>query len=366
VRDLSIGSQQLVEIAKAISINAKVVIFDEPTSSLSVPETERLFSVIRDLKSQGIGVIYISHRLSEVKQIADRVMILRDGLVSGELPADEVTREAMIRLMVGRDIETYYQIAHKTKEQVRLEVRDFVVPHKPRERLNLKVHAGEVVVLAGLVGAGRTEFLQALFGVDQPLGGTVLIDGERVGIRGPMDAIRAGMLLVPEDRKLHGLITEMDVKNNISLPGLKDLFSRHTVIDESQVANNARAMVKKLDIRLYDINQLAETLSGGNQQKVVLGKWLSLQPRVLLLDEPTRGIDVGAKEEVYHLMKTLADHDVAMLVVSSEMQEVLSIADRIAVMCDGMITGELAPEEFSEETVMSLATATMDEEAAHV
>lgn len=366
VRDLSIGSQQLVEIAKAISINAKVVIFDEPTSSLSGPETERLFAVIRDLKTQGIGVIYISHRLGEVKEIADRVMILRDGLVSGELSTAEVTREAMIRLMVGRDIDKFYQIEHKVHDTVRLEIRDFVVPHNPGKRINLKVHAGEVLVLAGLVGAGRTELLQTLFGIDSPLGGTVLVDGTELDVKDPIDAIRAGMLLVPEDRKLHGLITEMDIKNNVSLPGMKDLFSRYGVINEGQVEQNARNMIEKLDIRLYSTTQLAQTLSGGNQQKVVLGKWLSMKPRVLLLDEPTRGIDVMAKEEVYRLMKTLAENDVAMLVVSSEMQEVLSIADRIVVMCEGTITGELTPEQFSEQSVMRLATATMEEETANV
>ena len=358
VRDLTIGSQQLVEIAKALSIHAKVVIFDEPTSSLSGPETERLFAVIKDLKDHGFSVIYISHRLGEVKHVADRVVVLRDGEVTGELSADEITKEALIRLMVGRDIEKFYAIKHTVSDQVRLEVRDFIVPKQPGKPINLKVHAGEILVLAGLVGAGRTEFAQALYGVDQPWEGKILLDGKEVKISDPIDAIRAGMLLVPEDRKLHGLVTEMDVMNNIALPGLKDRLSKFGVIDAKQARGVSAEMVTKLDIRLHDLTQIAETLSGGNQQKVVLGKWLSMEPRVLLLDEPTRGIDVVAKEEVYKLMERLSKSGVAMLVISSEMQEVLSIADRIAVMCEGTVTGELLPDQFSEENVLKLATET--------
>ncbi len=358
VRDLTIGSQQLVEIAKALSINAKVVIFDEPTSSLSGPETERLFAVIKDLKDHGFSVIYISHRLGEVKHVADRVVVLRDGEVTGELSADEITKEALIRLMVGRDLEKFYAIKHTVSDQVRLEVRDFIVPKQPGKPINLKVHAGEILVLAGLVGAGRTEFAQALYGVDQPWEGKILLDGKEVKISDPIDAIRAGMLLVPEDRKLHGLVTEMDVMNNIALPGLKDRLSKFGVIDAKQARGVSAEMVTKLDIRLHDLTQIAETLSGGNQQKVVLGKWLSMEPRVLLLDEPTRGIDVVAKEEVYKLMERLSKSGVAMLVISSEMQEVLSIADRIAVMCEGTVTGELLPDQFSEENVLKLATET--------
>lgn len=358
VRDLTIGSQQLVEIAKALSIHAKVVIFDEPTSSLSGPETERLFAVIKDLKDHGFSVIYISHRLGEVKHVADRVVVLRDGEVTGELSADEITKEAMIRLMVGRDIEKFYAIKHTVSDQVRLEVRDFIVPKQPGKPINLKVHAGEILVLAGLVGAGRTEFAQALYGIDQPWAGKILIDEKEVQIRDPIDAIRAGMLLVPEDRKLHGLVTEMDVMNNIALPGLKDRLSKFGIINAQKAQGVSAEMVTKLDIRLHDLTQIAQTLSGGNQQKVVLGKWLSMEPRVLLLDEPTRGIDVVAKEEVYKLMERLSESGVAMLVISSEMQEVLSIADRIAVMCEGTVTGELLPDQFSEENVLKLATET--------
>ncbi len=358
VRELTIGSQQLVEIAKALSINAKIVIFDEPTSSLSGPETEQLFSVIKGLKKKGVSVIYISHRLGEVKHIADRVLVLRDGNVSGELSADQISKDAMIRLMVGRDIEKFYEIKHKVSDKVRLEIRDFIVPKQPGKPINLKVHAGEILVLAGLVGAGRTELAQALYGIDQLWAGKIFIDGKEVKIGNPMDAIRLGMLLVPEDRKQYGLVTEMDVLNNIALPGLKDNLSKFGIINVKQANEVAAKMAKDLDMRIHGLTQIVTTLSGGNQQKVVLGKWLSMDPKVLLLDEPTRGIDVVAKEEVYKLMEKLALADVAMLVISSEMQEVLSIADRIAVMCDGTITGELMPDDFSEENVMKLATET--------
>lgn len=358
VRELTIGTQQLVEIAKALSINAKVVIFDEPTSSLSEPETERLFSVINDLKKKGVSIIYISHRLGEVKHIADRVLVLRDGNVSGELSAEKINKDALIRLMVGRDIEKFYEIKHEIGDKVRLEVRDFIVPKQPGKPINLKVHAGEILVLAGLVGAGRTEFAQALYGIDQLWEGKIFIDGKEVSIGNPMDAIRLGMLLVPEDRKQYGLVTEMDVYNNVALPGLKDRLSKFGIINVKQATEVASRMSKELDMRIHGLSQIVTTLSGGNQQKVVLGKWLSMEPKVLLLDEPTRGIDVVAKEEVYKLMERLASDGVAMLVISSEMQEVLSIADRIAVMCDGTITGELMPEDFSEENVMKLATET--------
>ncbi|TVQ38142.1 MAG: sugar ABC transporter ATP-binding protein [Spirochaetaceae bacterium] len=358
VRDLTIGSQQLVEIAKALSINAKVVIFDEPTSSLSGPETERLFAVIKDLKDHGVSVVYISHRLGEVKHVADRVLVLRDGEVTGQLSAEEITKEAMIHLMVGRDIEKFYSIKHKISDKVRLEVRDFIVPKQPGKPINLKVHAGEILVLAGLVGAGRTEFAQALYGIDQPWAGRIFIDGREVKVNDPIDAIRAGMLLVPEDRKLHGLVTEMDVVNNITLAGFKDRLSKYGIVDARQAREVASRMIKELDVRLHSMDQIVQTLSGGNQQKVVLGKWLSMDPKVLLLDEPTRGIDVVAKEEVYKLMERLAEEKVAMLVISSEMQEVLSIADRIVVMCEGTVTGELLPDQYSEENVIKLATET--------
>lgn len=356
VRDLTIGAQQMIEIAKALSIHARILIMDEPTSSLSQNETEQLFKVIKELQSQGVSIIYISHRLGEVKEVADRVTVLRDGQVSGHLKREEINHDTMIRLMVGRDIEKFYHHEHAVSKTSVFEVRDFLVTGQANKPINFAIHAGEILVLAGLVGAGRTELAHALFGIDASLGGTILLGGKPIKIKSSQDAIRAGIALVPEDRKLHGLVIEMEVEENITLAGLNH-YQRMKLILFDQVKSIANNMVKKLDVRLRSIDQIVDSLSGGNQQKVVLAKWLSLNPKVLLMDEPTRGIDVVAKEEIYRLMEQLASQGVAILVISSEMQEVLGIADRILVMHDGEISGELHhKEQFSEEAVVSLAT----------
>ncbi|MBD3309457.1 ATP-binding cassette domain-containing protein, partial [candidate division KSB3 bacterium] len=347
---------QMIEIAKALSINARILIMDEPTSSLSQSETDHLFRVIKELRAQGVSVIYISHRLGEVKEVADRVTVLRDGKVSGRLTHEEIDHDNMVRLMVGRDIETFYHHEHTVTTHPVFEVRDLIVPGQPHKPINFSIYEGELLVLAGLVGAGRTELAHTLFGIDKPLGGQILLDGKPITINSPQDAIQAGIVLIPEDRKLHGLILEMAVEKNITLAGLNH-YQKMKLIQVDQVKAVADEMVKKLDVRLRSIEQVVESLSGGNQQKVVLAKWLSLNPKVLLMDEPTRGIDVVAKEEIYRLMERLALQGVATLVISSEMQEVLGIADRIIVMHDGAISGELSHrEQFSEEAVVSLAT----------
>lgn len=355
VRDLTIGSQQMVEIAKALSIEAQVLIMDEPTSSLSRRETERLFRVIKELRSQGVSVIYISHRLGEVKEVADRVTVLRDGFVSGHLDKEQISHERMVKLMVGRDIEKFYHKEHEVFGKPVFEVRNFRVPEHPNYSINFTLHAGEILVIAGLVGSGRTELVHALFGISKPPGGEILLNGKPIKIEVPRDAIREGIILVPEDRKLHGLIGEMPVETNITLAGLEH-YQKLKMIQFDQARKVATAMVKSLDIRIRTIDQIVESVSGGNQQKVVLAKWLSLNPKVLLLDEPTRGIDVVAKEEIYRLMERLAAEGVAILVISSEMQEVLGIADRILVMHEGRLNGELLPDQFSEEAVVNLAT----------
>ncbi|OHD21917.1 MAG: D-xylose ABC transporter ATP-binding protein [Spirochaetes bacterium RBG_16_67_19] len=355
VRDLTIGGQQMIEIAKALSIAAKILIMDEPTSSLSCSESERLFRVIRELRSQGVSIIYISHRLGEVKEVADRATVLRDGRVSGHLAKEEISQERLVKLMVGRDIEKFYHHEHEASRKPVFEVRDLVVPEHPKERISFTIHEGEIVVLAGLVGAGRTELAHALFGIVKPLGGQILLDERPIRIGSPQDAMRAGIILVPEDRKLHGLIMEMSVEANITLASL-DRYQKMKVIRLDAARAVAREMVGKLDVRLRSIDQQVESLSGGNQQKVVLAKWLCLNPRVLLLDEPTRGIDVVAKEEIYRLMERLASQGVAILAISSEMQEVLGIGDRILVMHEGRICGELTKEQSSEEAVVHLAT----------
>ena len=357
VSELSLGQQQMIEIAKALSINAKILIMDEPTSSLSAKESEQLFKVITELRNHDISVIYISHRMGEVVNLADRVLVLRDGRNSGALEGKDIAPMNMIKLMVGRDVEKFYHKDHQMTDIPVLELRGFIVPEHPATPVSLVVHRGEILVLAGLIGAGRTELAHALFGITKALGGELLLNGKRLEIEGPRSAIDAGIGLVPEDRKECGLVVEQSIERNITLPGL-DSCQKMKLIDMDKVRALASKMTKALDVRMRDIEQLVENLSGGNQQKVVLAKWLAMNPRVLVLDEPTRGIDVVAKEEIYRLIERLAAEGVAMLVISSEMQEVIGIADRIVVMHEGAISGELRKGEFSEEAVMRLATGT--------
>ena len=352
---MPIGHQQLIEIAKALSTQARILIMDEPTSSLTNEEAKALFTVINDLRGRGVAIVYISHRLSEVTALADRVTVLRDGQNAGELARTEIHHNAMVSLMVGRNVSQYY--AHQPHEagEIILQAEDLVVPAWPEHPLNFSVHRGEIVGIAGLVGAGRTELLQVLFGIAPALAGRILIDGEPQTLHSPVDAIRAGLALVPEDRKQQGLILEMAVADNIGLPGLH----RHHRIgfaDYARQKADAEAMIQRLSIRTPDAGQIVQFLSGGNQQKVVLAKWLALEPRVLLLDEPARGIDVGAKEEIYRLMEELAATGVAVLFASSEMEEILGMSDRTFVMHEGHITGQLQRADLSEEAIMHLAT----------
>ena len=355
VDHLPIGLQQLVEIAKALASDARVLIMDEPTSSLTQHEAARLFKVIKDLRARGVSIVYISHRLGEVKELADRVTVLRDGENAGELARDEINHDAMVRLMVGRNLSQFYQRSPGLAGPIVLETRALRTPAHPRHEINLTLHAGEMVALAGLVGAGRTELLQTLFGVAPALGGEIRIGGQPVLLKSPLDAIRAGIALVPEDRKQHGLVLEMAVRENLSLASLRR-DQRHGFLNAVAEHRVSEEMIPRLSIKTPTPEQPAQFLSGGNQQKVVLGKWLALQPRVLLLDEPTRGIDIGAKREIYGLMEKLAAQGVAILFVSSEMEEVLGMAERVLVMHEGRVTGELSRAELNEEAVMQLAT----------
>jgi ribose transport system ATP-binding protein len=358
VGNLSIGQQQLVEIAKALAVNARVLIMDEPTSSLSCHEADQLFAVVKDLRARGISVVYISHRLGEVRELADRVIVLRDGRIAGELARHEIDHDRMVRLMVGRDLAQLTHRAAGHPDAVMLEAVALRTAAHPRHPLSFAVRAGEIVALAGLVGAGRTEVLEALFGLAPTSAGTVRVAGEPVALHDPTAAIRAGLALVPEDRKLQGLVLEMAVCENVSLACLR----RHAARGGGAFLNFAGErrivadMIRQLDIRTPSDRQVVQYLSGGNQQKVVLAKWLALRPRVLLLDEPTRGVDVGAKQEIYRLMEQLAAEGVAILFASSEMEEVLRMADRVLVMHEGRITGGLARDQLSEEAVMHLAT----------
>lgn len=355
VEQLSIGHRQLVEIGKALSTNARIIIMDEPTSSLTQKETDNLFAIIEKLRQKDVSVIFISHRLAEVNHLADRVVVLKDGENAGELDKTEINHDAMVSLMVGRDVD---RSRHRTpyepgKPALNLDaVETSTYPGKP---ISLTLRAGEIVGLAGLVGAGRTELLETIFGVTPALTGTITVGDETLTIQTPLDAIRAGLGLVPEDRKDQGLVLEMAVRENLTLASM-DRHQRKGFITQSAEKNTAAETIQKLNIKTPADSYVVQLLSGGNQQKVVIGKWLAVQPRVLLLDEPTRGIDVGAKGEIYQLMDRLAKDGVAILFVSSEMEEVLTLSDRVYVMHEGHLAGELAHGNIEEEAIMQLAT----------
>lgn len=359
VSDLPIGKQQLVEIAKALSTDARVLIMDEPTSSLSQKETERLFEVVRDLRKAGVSIVYISHRLGEVIELADRVVVLRDGENVGELSGAEITHDAMVSLMVGRDLSRFYMHEPHEAGANALSVRQLRGPVHPEHEISFSLQAGEIVGMAGLVGAGRSELLETLFGITPALDGVIEVGGRAVEVTSPRIAIESGLALVPEDRKGKGLVLDMAVADNVSLASVgRD--ARAGFLDFSAEAEITREMTEKMKIKTPSSRQLVRFLSGGNQQKVVLGKWLAMKPSVLLLDEPTRGIDIGAKQEIYALMEELAREGVAILFVSSEMEEVIGMADRVLVMHEGQITGELPREELSEEAIMHLATGRVE------
>jgi ribose transport system ATP-binding protein len=357
VVDLSIGQQQLVEIARALSLRSRVLSLDEPTSSLSERETHRLFQVIRDLKREGIAIIYISHRLKEVEAIADRVSVLRDGRNAGELGRAAISHAAIVRLMVGRELKQFFHRQRRNGVQggpIVLEVRDLRW-QTGQTPISFALRAGEIVGLAGLMGAGRTELAEALFGIRPPVTGAVTVDGQLVNVRHPAKAIAAGIFLIPEDRRLQGLVLTDSVKNNISLASL-DHVSRAGLVVPQMEQSLARTMCERLNVRTPSLQQLVGLLSGGNQQKVVLAKWLARTPRVLILDEPTRGIDVGAKSEVYALMDRLSREGLALLMISSDLEEILGMSDRVLVLHQSRLAGEVCGQALSEEAIMHLAT----------
>ena len=354
LRELSIAQQQMVEIAKALSLNARILIMDEPTSSLTLTETERLLEVIKDLQAQGVSVIYISHRLGEIKQIADRVVVLRDGKNAGILERDEINRDTIVKLMVGRDLERFHKPTASEAKEPCAEINDLRTRRYPKSSVSFDVRKGEVLGFAGLVGAGRSEAAQAIFGVDACASAKISLDGQLVSIRSARDAIENGIYLVPEDRRIAGLIVDISIRENITLPALARYSSRG-LVSKPRESKRAIEMCEKLNVKAPSAETKAANLSGGNQQKVVLAKWLSLQPRLLIFDEPTRGIDVGAKAEIYQLMRDLAASGVAIMMISSDMEEILSESDRIAVMHEGRITGIVDRADASEETIMKLA-----------
>jgi len=363
VAELSLAQHQLVEIIKALSLNARVVIMDEPTSSLTITETDRLIRVIAELKEQGVGVVFISHRLNEVEQCADRVVVLRDGRVVDEIARGQISHGAMIRLMIGRDLRSLYNAPKRPAGAVALQINDLTTTAYPDHSVSLDVKSGEILGLAGLVGSGRTELARAMFGIDPQLGGAIRLHGVPIIIRSPRDAIRRGIYLVPEDRKVAGLFLDITVAENVSLPDLKS-HSRSLIVRAASELASAERQKERLNIRTPSVKALAGTLSGGNQQKVVLAKWLSMRPSVMIFDEPTRGIDVGAKSEIYDLLRGLADSGVAILMISSDMEEVIGVSDRIAVMHEGMISGLLDRRQFSEHNVLRLAVGLPIDERA--
>jgi ribose transport system ATP-binding protein len=356
---LSIGRQQLVEIAKALSTNARLIIMDEPTSSLSEHESQRLFEVVRELRGKGVSILYISHRLHEVEQLADRVVVLRDGQFSGELSREENQRKNMVRLMIGREVSRFYhRTPHHPGAEV-LSVHGLRTPTFPQHALDFSIRAGEVVGLAGLVGAGRSELLTTLFGVTPAVAGTMQIGSLHRPPQTSREAIAAGIMLAPEDRRRTGLVVPMSVKRNLSLASLRRDQRRGPLRGFLNPAAENRVsadMIDRMRIKAANDRMAVRYLSGGNQQKVVLGKWLCLAPKLLLLDEPTRGIDVGAKEEIYKLMDHLAGQGVAILFASSEMEEIIGLSDRAIVMHEGRLAGELSRADLSEQNVMRLAT----------
>ena len=354
VSALSIAQCQMLEIVKALSLDAKLIIMDEPTSSLTLTETNRLLGVVADLKRAGVAIVFISHRLSEIEVCADRVVVLRDGAMVGTLAKGEIRHDSMIRLMIGRDLKSLYTPPARPPGEAALELVGLSTATYPHRPVTMPLRAGEILGLGGLIGAGRTELARVIFGIDPPAAGTLRRGGQDIRLASPRDAIRAGIYLAPEDRKASGVILDDPIASNISLASLPR-FARAGLVNTAAERANAEVQRKSLRIKAPDVATRTGSLSGGNQQKVVLGKWLCMDPKVMIFDEPTRGIDVGSKSEIYALMRALADRGVAILMISSDMEEVIGVSDRVAVMHEGAITGVLERSELSEAAIMRLA-----------
>ena len=355
VGDLPISKQQMVEIAKALSMDARILIMDEPTSALTAREIEDLFRIIRDLRATDHGIVYISHRLEELQHIVDRVTIMRDGQYIATMNFADTTIDQIITHMVGREIKEKFPRVTCEKGKKIFEVKNLNAGRMVRN-VSFSLYEGEIVGFAGLMGAGRTETTRAIFGIDPKQSGQIFLDGKEIFIHSPMDAIRQGVVLAPEDRKKDGLCTKLSIRHNIALPNLDLLCNRLGVVSHGKENAMCERAVKNLQIKTPSVDVDAANLSGGNQQKVVVGKWLARDSRVVIFDEPTRGIDVAAKVEIYHLMNQLKKQGIAVMFVSSELPEVLGIADRVIVMCDGQITGEVMARETTQNEILTLAT----------
>ena len=357
--ELSISEKQMLEIAKAISFDAKCIVMDEPTSSLTESEVKKLFEIIRDLKSKGIGIVFISHKLSEIKEIGDRISILKDGNYVGTWNVSDLSEEDMVRLMVGRELEKSYQEGHGSFGEVVFEVKNLSRKDGKVSDFHMQVRKGEIVGLSGLVGAGRSEAMEAIFGAVPKTSGEILLEGKRLTIHTPYDALKNGIGLVTENRRETGFFQNFSNKRNISIASLlkKSKFGGVCgLIQEKNEKEMAEKAKLDLQIKWASDAQLTKNLSGGNQQKVILGKWISAGVKVLIFDEPTKGIDVGTKSEIYKMMRRLAENGIIVIVVSSEMPELLAVCDRIMVMAEGKVRGEFDIAEATEEKLAMLAT----------
>jgi ABC-type sugar transport system ATPase subunit len=355
VRDLSIGTQQIVEILKAVSTEPKILILDEPTSSLAENEVDQLFRILRTLRNQGIGIIYTTHKLSEVFHIADRAVVMRDGQKVGERLVREVNEDQLVALMVGRRIEDLYgrsRQVEESKEYFRVEdiSRDGVF-----SGVSFGLQQGEILGLAGLIGAGRTEVARAIFGIDKFDSGRVILDGQALQIRTPSDAIHAGIGYLTESRKTDGLFLSMSIQDNVVVPRYREFTSVLGMVDQIRVKRFAERTIIEHSIASRGPRQIVETLSGGNQQKVLLAEWLSINPRVLIVDEPTRGVDVGARKEIYDRIREYVETGCGVVMISSDLPEIIGLCDRVLVMHAGRMVGELRREEFTEEKILTLA-----------
>ncbi|WP_408069638.1 sugar ABC transporter ATP-binding protein [Butyrivibrio sp. JL13D10] len=359
VKNLTVGYQQMIEIAKAVEQNAKVLIMDEPSAPLTSNEVENMFAVVELLREKGVSIIYISHRLEEIFRLSDRIEVIRDGEYVDTLITPNATVDELIKLMVGREMNQKFPPREKKidKSKVVLELKD--VYGNGDKNINLKLYKGEVLGLGGLVGAGRTELAELIFGVKPKESGQIILNGKEINPKSPREAIDLGIALVPEDRKRHGALLGSSIKHNINMP-IYNRISKGSVISSKKESSIAEKFKKDIHIKAPNLDQFVKNLSGGNQQKVILAKWLAAESELIIFDEPTRGIDVGAKFEIYKLINELVEQGHSILMISSEMEELMGMSDRILVLAEHEITGELQKEEFNEEAIMAYASAIVD------
>lgn len=352
--DLSIANQQMVEIIKAISVDSKILVMDEPTSSISDTEVEKLFEIIDQLKKKGVGIIYVSHKMSELEQICDRVTILRDGKYVDTLTMKETNRDSMVALMVGRELDNQFIRENSATINRIFEVKN-LTDKELLKNVSFHVNEGEIIGFAGLIGAGRSEVMESIFGLREYEEGSIMMEGKKINPTSPSEAMKNKIALVPENRKENGLFLEQDVRYNMTITILDEFMSLFKV-DSKIEKNIVKQYMKSLNVKTPTMDYPIVNLSGGNQQKAIIGKWLATSPKLLILDEPTRGIDVGAKGEIYEIMNKLTKNGMSIIMVSSELPEIINISDRVYVMSDGEITGELSRNELTQDTIMGLAT----------